>query len=189
MSKWSLSEIWAGFFAGAKDAGIEIEAAAETVQAVEPEAERAGAASAPAAAAAGPQAERDGGAEVEALRARLATLEAERQASAQAQRETAAAAFADGLVREGKALPAERDQLVQLHTQAAAAGPELLASVEASYCARPAHTLTAETVPTGAPAGALPADPKPAGVLTAERRAALLSMSNLGRAVLAGERK
>lgn len=124
---------WAGFFGGAKDAGIITDAPDPT----------ASASSTPAAAPA-PQADP----EVARLRAELAKVRAE-----QIQRD--ATAFATAEVAANRALPAEQGAMTALYTRAAEldaahprsdGAPSCVALVTAAYAARPAHSLTTPLV-------------------------------------------
>lgn len=116
-------------------------------------------------------------AELEALRAQVAAAQAAQAQAAGDARQLAAAAFADRMVAEARALPAERDAIAAAHLKAAQADGELLSAIEAMYTARPAHTLAREAIPAGA-GGTLAAP----GAVTAERSAALLALTPLGRA-------
>lgn len=113
---------------------------------------------------------------------------AERLAALQLEdRQKSAAAFAERLVSESRALPAEREAIVAAYLAAAGAGPQVLAAIEAAYAARPAATLlTEEKIPANS--STLPLARPTQGeneAPTAERIVALLNESPLGKAVLA----
>lgn len=164
--------------------GVEV-ASAPLAAAVLPEAQAEGALLAAAIGGGAAGAPAGGGlsdaerAELEAFRAGQAAQAQARAQEAEAGRVTAAGAFADRMVAEARALPAERDAIAAAHLKAAQAdgSGELLRAIEAMYTARPAHTLAQETIPTGPGATGGPAD----GV-TEERRRALLALTPLGRA-------
>ena len=67
-----------------------------------------------------------------------------------AQRAARATAFADAQIAARRAVPAERETLIALHSQAAADdaahGGSRAASVEQAYAARPAHVLMGEQI-------------------------------------------
>lgn len=132
--------------------------------------------------------------ELAARDSRIAALEAER-------RQNAAATFADSLVTAKKALPAEKPAIVAAFVRAAeddAVHPATVTlgegksggrvdALKALYDARPAHILTAETLPPDLNVEqviAAFAAPKDQTTLTEERRRQLLAASPLGQAVL-----
>lgn len=179
--RMKVSELIAGIFAGAKDAGIELEADALPAEPTTT--------TTTAATAATVSADQD----VQA--ARLAELEKQLAEQRTTQIAQSAATFADGAIRDRRAFPAERAALIALYTQAAqddgaapvAEGlPTRVAQIEASLASRPQHSLSAELIATG-PGGALPDNAGPKQ-MSAERRQALLAMTPLGQAVLARER-
>jgi len=142
-------------------------------------------------------------AEFKALRADNARLQAEKIT-------TEAASFADGLVRESKLLPAQRDALVAAYIQSAkadaatfAAGDQTptLDALKALYAAAPAHTFTKELTnidgatvfanrqtTAGVDANGLPVNPDTRPP-SAERIRHLHSLTPEGRALLDAERK
>jgi hypothetical protein len=135
---------------------------------------------------------------------RIAQLERERDEARQAaltanaaRLATEAAAFADGEIAANRAFPAERDAIIAAFTQAATDdtvsgtanftdGASRLSLFKAAYAARPAHRLTEERLPANQTVLANQQEtegngqPKP---MTPERKAALLSLSDLGRVV------
>jgi signal peptide peptidase SppA len=144
-------------------------------------------------------------AEIERLRARLAEMQAAERTRAEAEMATRAAAFADGLITAGRALPAERDALIAAHTDAAtddlahprAEGqPSRVARLEERQQSRPASALLGELVPVQENKdGSLTplANPdKTAFVagededkpMTLEQRIQIMAMTDLGRAEL-----
>jgi ClpP class serine protease len=179
--RMKVSDMWRGFFKAAKDEGIEIEPeeteVVTTAQATPAQAQSADT--------------RD--AELQALRERIAKQEAQ-------QIQVAAAAFADGAIRDRRAMPAERDTLVRLYTAAAqddarnpwpvptdaGEAPSRVALLEADIATRPQHTLLQERVSVGQ-GGVLETGTKPEG-LSEERRRQLLAMSPTGQAVLKARR-
>lgn len=174
-----VSQFIAGIFAGAKDAGIELEADAAPAE--------------PAATA--PTQASEPNAEQTAQATRLAEVETQLAAARSTQITQAAAMFADGAIRDRRAFPAERAALISLAIQAAqdddarpaaARQPNRVAQLEASIAARPQHSLSQELIATGA-GGILEASDagKP---MTEERRRQLLSMTPLGQAALKVER-
>ncbi len=133
-----------------------------------------------------------------ALKLEMDTLKKQLAEQRRVQIETQAAAFADGTVRDRRALPAERQQLYESYLLAAeddaAHGAVTFADgkqgtrvsrLETLTQARPQHDLTVEQVITNE-AGALGNDATKAK-MSEERHEALLAMTPLGQAVL--ERK
>jgi len=142
-------------------------------------------------------------AEFKAAQAEIATLRAEKITGD-------AAAFADGLVRESKLLPAQRDALVAAYIQSAkadaatfAAGDQTptLDALKALYAAAPAHTFTKELTnidgvtvfanrqtTAGVDANGLPVNPDTQPP-SAERIRHLHSLTPEGRALLDAERR
>lgn len=124
------------------------------------------------------------------LEAQVARLQGERIA-------TEAAHFADLEIAASRAFPAEREALITIYSQAATddavsplAGASRVSALQGAYAARPPHRLTEERLPANQTVLAnqqtteLNGQEKP---LTPERRAALLSMDDLGRAILKEE--
>lgn len=163
-------EWWSNLFAAQAEAeGAPLSAAVEQgAQKIQISAEQLAAAT--QAAAPDP---RD--AELAALRDRIAKQE---QAAVTAKAE----AFADGAIRASQALPAEREKLIAMYTQAASDDQrdegQRLATLEQLIAARPAHSLTAEQVAVGA-GGVLETQQ---GGMTADRKQQLLNMTPLGQA-------
>lgn len=160
-----MSDVWSGFFKGAKDAGVPIEddggAQPRTVQS----SDGATWQTAPLTSTQLALMERSAaplagdGAELAQLKQQLAGMQAR-------EREGLAAAFADGAVRDRRALPAEREELLSLYALAlsddaaspVAAGQTTRAGrLDQLLKARPQHALTQELVPV-ALGGALPAN-------------------------------
>lgn len=138
-----LSEIWAGFFKGAADAGVPIEADNQPATGAP-----APAAAAPAAPAVTPL-EGQVSAQIAELRAELAKARA-------AGIEAAAQQFVTGELAAGRMLPAERDTAMALYRRAAELDastvqqPGTLTNVElltSTYAARPARDLTRDMLP------------------------------------------
>lgn len=179
---------WANLFSGAQQAGIEPAAFQATGN--------------PATTTTAPPADSD---EVKRLRAELAKAQAERITSD-------ATHFADAQIAAHKALPAEREAIIAAFTQAAqddaahgvvtfADGKTAsrVALLTAAYTARPAHTLTQEliadaTVTAGGAGTAVAFNQQQtprtdaAKPMTPERRKELLQDTDLGRAVLNGNK-
>jgi hypothetical protein len=142
--------------------------------------------------------------EIARLRAELARLRDEQRARAEAEMATRAAAFADGLIHAGRALPAEREALIAAHADAAADDlahpredqPSRVARLEERQAARPATGHLGELVPvqpgkdgTLTPLANLDKTPFVAGEgadapLTLERRIQIMAMTDTGRAEL-----
>ena len=139
-----MSDVWSGFFKAAKAEGVEITGD-------EPNTVLAGPVSTPIAT--------NEPAELLQLRQQIAQMQTR-------ERETLVAAFADGAIRDRRAVPAERAELVGLYSQALADdAAQPVASGQATRTqrleglikARPQHTLTHELVPSGN-GGTLPQD-------------------------------
>lgn len=145
----------------------------------------------------------DDSAEVKRLKAALATAKADRI-------ESDAAHFADGQIKDHKALPAEREEIVKNYRQAAvdddmhgavtfADGKtpptSRVEQLTAMFAARPAHTLTKELIVTQeGGAAAFAADNKTvqprtegAAKMTPEQRREQLGLTALGRDILKEE--
>jgi capsid assembly protease len=143
--------------------------------------------------------------EVARLRAELAQLRDEQRTRAEAEMAARATAFADGLIRDGRALPVEREALIAAHTEAAtddlahprAEGqPSRVARLEERQAARPASGMLGELVPVQPNADgtltplanldrtAFVADADADAPLTLERRIQIMAMTDLGRAEL-----
>lgn len=189
-----LRDFWASFWGGAQDAGMFAPVAGDDISppvaasllTARPLAagEQLQEGEAPAGLAAEPIATPTAAAdlgEIERLRTELARRDQAAAQQADEQRRAAATTFADRLVAEQRALPAERDAIAAAHLEAARAGPAVLAAVEGAYTARPAHSLTQELVSV-ATSGALP--PATTGEVSEQRRRELLALTPLGRAAL-----
>ena len=150
-----ISDMWAGFFKAAKAEGIEIEADEGTHS--------------PALAAHVPDPQ------IAALQAELAKVKAE-SISRDAQ------AFAQKMIRENRATPAEASTIIDLYTRAASmSDASLLTSVQAAYQSRPAHQLTQELLPPDG--NVLASDRSPSAGDERAETARLLAMTSLGREV------
>lgn len=135
-----------------------------------------------------------------ALRSEMDSLKKQLAEQRRVQIQAQAASFADGAVRDRRALPAEHAGLVALYIQAAeddathgaatftdgATGKTTertrVSSLEAMVQARPQHSLTREAIVTNE-AGALGQDGGTAK-MSEQRREALLAMTPEGQAVL-----
>lgn len=146
-----MSDVWSGFFKAAKAEGIPIEEDTISERPLAP-GEKLEAAALPV----GSNAREESG-ELALLRQQIAQMqERERQASA--------AAFADSMIRDRRAIPAERAELVALYALAlsddaarpvAADQTTRTQRLEGLIKARPQHSLTHELVPAGS-GGTLP---------------------------------
>jgi hypothetical protein len=202
-NRMDFKAFWAGMFSAAKEA----EAAEQPATAAEPPVTPAagermvdisafGEQPGTRQVAAGPDPE------VAALRAKLAELESEREAERAAALADKAGAFADAQISAGVALPAERDALVALFTQAATddrlAGGETVrvSALTALFAARTPHALTTEIVETPLPEGSRIVENRVetprAGAdkpMTDAERDAMLAQTATGRAVLAARKR
>ena len=146
--------------------------------------------------------------EAKAMLAEIETLKAGRQADFAASVAKDAQAFADSMVADSRAYPAEKPALVAAFAQAAkddAASPaevhftsgtdtltvSRVDALKALYAARPAHGLTLEqltTSPVGAQVlAAFSGGKKDDGKLDSESRRLMLTQTELGRKMLADE--
>lgn len=183
---------WNGMFGAAAEAegtpiAAQLEVAAPTTRTVQISAEQLAQIEA-AAAPLAPQA-----AAVDPREERIAALEKQLTEQRTQQIQTAAVAFADGAIRSNQAYPSERTSLIRMYVaaahdddrdpwpeaQAGEAGSRV-ALLQGQIAARPAHSLTAETVRVGE-GGVLESGAQPG--LTPERRNKLLGLTPLGQAV------
>lgn len=115
---------------------------------------------------------------------RIAALEKQLAEQQTAQIQAAAAAFADGAIRQSLALPSEREKLIALHVQAAQDDTRdsgtRRANLEQLISSRPPHSLSSEQVKVGE--GGVLESQSSTGGLSPERRQKLLSMTPLGQA-------
>lgn len=143
--------------------------------------------------------------EAKALNAKIAALEAKATADFAASVAKDAAAFADQMVTESRAYPAEKPALIAAFMQAAqddardgakvtfTSGSDTLSvsrvdTLKAVYASRPVHALTIEQITAGAH-GVLAnfTTKKNDAVLDADTRCAMLAQTELGRKILADE--
>lgn len=148
--------------------------------------------------------------ELTRLRDENTRLRQEAAASAAATLTMQATEFADGLIRDARLLPAQRDALIAAYQQSARADAALDASgaqtptldaLRTLYTAAPAHRFTEELVPAtativtnrettgGVDEHGVPFSASNPAPVSAERKAYLHSMTPEGRALLDAQRK